>query len=82
MIIVGAVLELIALVVIVRLWSRRPLRLVPCLLWSVVLLVPFFGILIYVFLRETPEAHSDRVPDTYHTGSSSAGDGHGHGHGH
>ena len=62
-------LEFIALVVIVRLWSRRPLRVVPCLLWSVVLLVPFFGILIYVFLRETPEAHSDRIPDTYHTGS-------------
>jgi hypothetical protein len=77
-IIVGAVLEFIALVFIVRLWTRRPLKLVPCLLWSGVLLVPFFGILIYVFLRETPEAHPDRVPDTYHTGSSSAGDGHGH----
>jgi len=75
---VGVVLEIVALVFIVRLWSRRPVRLVPCLLWSIILLVPLFGILIYVFLRETPEAHSDRVPDTYHTGSSSAGDGHGH----
>jgi hypothetical protein len=59
-IIVGAVVEILALIFIVRLWARRPLRLVPWLLWSLVLLVPFIGVLIYVFLREKP-AHSDRL---------------------
>jgi hypothetical protein len=32
-------------------------NLLPRLLWSVVLLVPFFGLVVYVFLREEPEGH-------------------------
>lgn len=66
--IIGATLELIALIVIVRLWMRRPLRIVPTIFWSLVLLVPFFGLLLYFFLRDEPEAHPDRV-DPYYSGA-------------
>jgi hypothetical protein len=65
--------EIVALIVIVRLWMSRRVKLVPRLLWSVVLLVPFFGLVLYAFLHDEPK-HSDNVPDTYRTGSSSAGD--------
>lgn len=75
--ILGAILELVALVAMVRLWMRRPLRIVSSALWSVVLLVPFFGLVIYFFLREKPEAHGESVPESY--GGSSYGDGGGHG---
>src|SRR3954465_5413844 len=66
------VCELAALFVIMRLWSRkRRMRVIPRLLWSVVLLIPFFGILFYGFTRSDPEAHSDDVPDsTYGTDGS------------
>ena len=67
--------ELVGLILLVRLWMRRPLRLLSCLFWSCVLLVPFFGLLVYGLLYEIPDAHSDNVPDTYHTGSSSADGG-------
>jgi uncharacterized membrane protein len=73
--------EVVALVVIVRLWMNRRHNFVPRLLWSVVLLVPLFGLLAYVFLRSEPEAHPYNIPDTYQTGSSSADTG-GHSGGH
>lgn len=79
--IVGAILELVALVVIVRLWTRRPLRIVSSVCWSVVLLVPFFGLVIYFFLREKPEAHGESVPESYGGGDGDGG-GHGGGGGH
>jgi hypothetical protein len=61
--------EVVALVAIVHLWiRRRRTRLITRLLWSVVLLVPLFGVLFYGLTRSDPEAHSDGVPEsTYGT---------------
>jgi hypothetical protein len=40
-------------------------------LWSVVLLVPFFGLMAYLFLLEGPEGHPDIVGDRgWNIGSS------------
>ncbi len=76
--IIGAILELVALIVIIRLWMRRPLRVVSSVLWSAVLLIPFFGLVVYFFLRSGPESHGESVHDP--SGGSSYGDGGGHGH--
>jgi hypothetical protein len=43
-VIAGTILELVALIVIVRIWMRRPLRVVSSVFWSLVLLVPFIGL--------------------------------------
>jgi hypothetical protein len=45
-----SVLEVAALYTIARLWLRRRLRIVPRIFWSAVLLVPLFGLLMYVFI--------------------------------
>ena len=58
--IMGAILELVALVVIVRLWTRRPLRGVSSVLWSVVLLVPFFGLFLYNSPSSTDKFTTER----------------------
>jgi hypothetical protein len=52
------VFEVIALLVIIRMWAKRwHKRLVVRLLWSAVLFVPVFGVLFYFFLRESPDEH-------------------------
>lgn len=70
------VFELVALVIVVRLWASRRTELIPRLLWSVVLLVPCFGLMAYIFLYENPESHSERPGDSGYGGSDSGG-GHG-----
>ena len=64
--IVFVVLECISLVFIVRLWRRK--RKMPgwrrCL-WSIVLLVPLVGWLLYGFNAIDPEAHSDDLPERW-----------------
>ena len=72
-IIVGAVLEWIALVVIVTLWYERRMRIIPRILMSIVLLIPFFGLLIYVFIRSDLNKNPDRIDtqsdsDAFHGG--------------
>jgi hypothetical protein len=53
-----AVFEIIGLLVIARMWMKRwHRRLVVRVIWSVVLLVPAFGLMAYFFLRETPDEH-------------------------
>jgi uncharacterized membrane protein YgcG len=75
-IILFGVLEIVALIVIVRLWLRRRVKLVPRLLWSVVLLVPFFGLVAYVFLHEETEGHPYTSGDSgWNVGSSGNGGG-------
>jgi hypothetical protein len=55
--------ELVGLIAIVRLWCRkRRMRVITRLLWSLLLLIPFFGILLFAFTRSDPEPHSDEVP--------------------
>ena len=59
--------------VIVRLWHRRPRRILTCVLWTIVLLVPFAGLPVCLFLREPPKAHGDELPDhSTNAGSSDA----------
>jgi hypothetical protein len=83
-IILVSLFEIVAIIIAARLMVRSRVSFLSRVLWSVVLLVPFFGLLVFLFLYEEPEAHADNVPDTYHTGSSSpgnpcghSGDGHG-----
>ena len=65
-IITVALLECISLVLIIRLW-RRKRKISPwqrCA-WSIVLLVPILGWLLYAFLAINPEAHSDSLPERW-----------------
>ena len=71
------VLEIIALIVIVRIWlKRRPRSLAGRLIWSVILLVPLFGVLAYFFLTENPDEHPYDT-DTMRGAAESVGDGSG-----
>jgi len=64
-VVVLSICELAAFIAIVYLWTRkRRMRVSTRLLWSVVLLVPFFGLLWFGFTRPDPEPHSDVVPPT------------------
>jgi len=49
--------ELLAILIILRMWVRRHHRAVVRVVWSLVLLVPVIGILAYYFLRESPAKH-------------------------
>ena len=69
--------ELVALIVIVGIWRRRPLKVVSSLLWSVLLLLPFFGLVAYFFLREGPEPHPYRIPVTDGAANGGVDTGHG-----
>jgi hypothetical protein len=50
-IIVGSILELIALYVMAKVWRAPRWRGWRRILVSIILLIPFFGLLIYVFLK-------------------------------
>lgn len=64
-IVILSVCELAAIIAIVRLWSsKRRMPVFTQLLWSVVLLIPFFGLLFYAFTRSDPERHSDDLPES------------------
>jgi hypothetical protein len=67
-IIIGTVFELVALFVIVRLWLRRRMPIVPRIIFSIILLVPFFGLMIFAFIGidldknpDKEDTQSDRV---------------------
>lgn len=54
------VAELVAVAAIVYLWARSPKpSLTGRILWSILLLVPVFGLIFYFFLREEPEPHGE-----------------------
>jgi bacteriorhodopsin len=74
-IIAGAILELVGLIVIVRLWLRRRMRIIPRILFSVVLLIPFFGLLIYAFLASDLEKNPDRMDFQSDSDAFYGGDG-------
>ena len=61
-IVVLSMCELAAFIAIVRLWLRhRRMRFVTRLVWSFVLPIPFFGLLLFLFTRPDPEPHSDET---------------------
>ena len=75
-VILGSLSEVVALIFIARLWTRRRAKFVPRLLWSVLLLVPFFGLMVFLFLHEEPEGHPDIVGDSgWNVGSGGNGGG-------
>jgi hypothetical protein len=69
------VYEVVSVVLIYRLWTgkRRPGLVERCLL-SIVLLVPFAGWFLYLFLKSSPGQHGEN-PSDYSGGSSGVGDG-------
>jgi hypothetical protein len=70
--------EIIGLLVVTRMWAKRwHRRLVVRLIWSAVLLLPAVGLLIYFFLRETPDEHpydTDTMRDSAEASSEGGGD--------
>ena len=76
------VFEVIALLVVARMWIKRwHRRLIVRIVWSAVLLVPVFGVLAYFFLRENPDSHPEYIEEfgpgaNNYTGSDRGVDGH------
>ena len=76
-IIMLGLVELVAAIFIARLWiKRRHKNLIARLIWSVVLLIPVFGILTYFFVRDDPDSHPYDTDTT-----SAAAEAHGEGRG-
>ena len=68
-----SICEFVALLTIAHLWFRKHrMRVVTRLLWSIVLLVPLFGVLFYGLTRSDPEAHWEDVGD--HSSGGGVGD--------
>ena len=62
LLVVLALLECASLVAIIRLWTRKPRQsLSSCCFWSVVLLIPLFGLLFYGFVPIDPKRHGEIV---------------------
>ena len=79
----GAVLELLAFIVILRLWIRRRMGIIPRIFVSIILLVPFFGLLIYAFVGIDLDRNPDRMnTQTDSDAFSDGGGGHHGGGGH
>jgi hypothetical protein len=54
----GCLAETVAFLVIWRIWARPGRRSVFArLFWSVVLLIPLFGVVVYFFITGGPEEH-------------------------
>jgi hypothetical protein len=79
-IILFGLFEIVGLIAIVRLWTRRGEKLLARFLWSVALLVPFFGLIAYAVLHEDPEGHPYCSDSTWSGYGGDPGGGHG-GHG-
>jgi len=63
-IIVSAVFESIGLFVIFRLWTRkRKSSLLSRCFWSIVLLIPLLGLVLYGFVANSPEGHGESLPE-------------------
>ena len=62
-IILVALLEVAAIFAIIRVWRHKHRHWMSKLFWSIVLLVPVFGLLFYGFLTVTPEAQEDHTED-------------------
>jgi len=75
-IIVLGVLEMVALVVVIRLWLRRRLRLLPRIFWSIVLLIPLVGLLTYGFVMSNLEKNPDKMETTADSDAFYGGGGH------
>jgi hypothetical protein len=60
----GVLYEMFAILMIRRLWTkRRDIGLVERSVLTIVLLLPFVGVLFYAFLKPSPEPHGDNPPE-------------------
>jgi hypothetical protein len=69
------VLEIVALVVIIRLWLHRRFRLIPRIVWSVILLIPILGLLIFLFVTSDLDRNPERRETQTDFGAPSSGEG-------
>ena len=53
------VLEVVSVLAVAHLWSRRQIGLLAKALWTVFLLIPVLGPLFYGFVTLSPEAHGE-----------------------
>ena len=56
-----ALLELAAVVTVIRLWLRKQGRWITRFLWTILLPIPVFGLLFYLFVRLNPEPHNNQI---------------------
>jgi hypothetical protein len=61
LIVVLSVLEAVGLFLAVRLWLRHRLRVLPRIFWSLFLLVPLFGLLMYGFILSDLDENPDNA---------------------
>jgi hypothetical protein len=60
-----SVFEAVAIWIIVRLWIRkRRMSIVPRVFWSVILLIPVFGLMLYFFICSDGEKNPDHIETT------------------
>jgi hypothetical protein len=58
-----ALFEIVAIIAIIRLWRQKRRHWASKLFWSVLLVIPVFGLLFYGFITITPEAQEDHTED-------------------
>lgn len=64
-----AVCEVVSVVLVIRLWmKRKDLSVFGRIMRSIVLLIPFFGIIFYIPLVLFPDRHGDDPPEKYRWG--------------
>jgi hypothetical protein len=72
-IIILAAFETIGIFMVVRLWLKKTRKsIVHKMVWSVLLLIPLLGPLMYGFVSVDPSAHGEDVGD--HSSGGGAGD--------
>ena len=62
--IILAVVESVALLVIVRLWWRHTGSVMSRIVWTFVLLIPLGGLIVYALTRSDPEPHPLDPPES------------------
>ncbi len=61
-IVILAMVELVGVIVLVRLWLQRRHAILARMFWSFILLIPLLGLLMYWFLTGTePDKNPDRM---------------------
>jgi hypothetical protein len=56
--------EAVALIPIFRLWRSRGSTIISRVAWTIVLLVPFIGVVFYGLMRLNPKSHPDQIGDS------------------
>lgn len=71
--VVLAVCEVVSVVLVIRLWMKRKgLSVFGRIMRSIVLLIPFFGIIFYIPLVLFPDQHGDDPPENIAGGGTGA----------